>query len=491
MQDDDPQRTNWDEPGMPTSAEADRERRLDALRELAREATAPARQPAPTPTTRTPLRPARREVSARGPLLGLLAVVVVAAGVGVYLWRTHQPAKATATTPIPPILATLSINLTKSRLYCPSGLMWSPDGLTVAVFADSMPCINGGGGNTLVALFNARTGAFERTFDPYAALAAANVQGALVQDVVWSPDRKTLVFPSSYYLSLDNTLGSGLLYYPLSGRAPRYVSGPASPGGGVIWNLRTGTPVTTFDNPLPTAASYAWSADGHLIADETPSTTPGHVSLFRAGTLVPIQPFTQASQDAPNPQAPPVSLLYLSWGTLVSPDDTYAAMDVERGARLPASPGSVATPALDQRLCGFHAFEHPCDYESLSPPDAGLTAVDRATAGGYTTSPEGSPSTVFQWGSANLAYRPDGKVLAAILPGTDRPGAAGSARKQIDLFDTTTGQFTAVSAVTQANASDDDPGIPPVVWSPSGAQLAYLDYFTSAVTIWGGSSLPA
>jgi hypothetical protein len=483
MRDDDRKPAGWGERGTPTSEQADRERRLNALRHLAREATAAT--PAPAATTRTPLRTPRRTRSARGPLLGLLAVVVVAAGAGVYLWRSHQSAKATVTAPIP---ATLTINLTKSKLYCPQSLTWSPDGLTVAVFADRTSCSNGGGSFPVLALFNARTGALERTYDPYAALIAANVQGAYVQDVVWSPDRKSLIFLVGYNPNLVNAVpGSGLLYYPLSGGTPRYVRGPAVPGGGVIWNVQTGTPVTSFDNPtLPHAPGYSWSSDGHLIGDDVPSAAPGHASIFRAGTLLPIQPVTKASQDGPDSSAPPLSLLYLSWGTLVSPDGTYVAMNARLGGRLPLSSTPLAS-TLDPQICGFYAFDYVCDYSRYSTPDAGFAAVVAATAAGYNASGDPS-STVTQWDRAELAYRPDSKVAAAILPGSSQ----GTAQKRITLFDTANGaQIGTVSAPTQANSSIENDGIPVFVWSPTGKQLGYVDFFTSSVTLWGGSSLPA
>ncbi len=90
---------------------------------------------------------------------------------------------------------------------------------------------------------------------------------------------------------------------------------------------------------------------------------------------------------------------------------------------------------------------------------------------------------------ASHTYRPDGKVVAAILPGAV---AQGTAKKRITLFSTANGaQIGVVSALTRADASLESDGTPEFAWSPTGAQLGYFDYFTSSITLWGGSSLPA
>jgi hypothetical protein len=472
----------------PLWKDAERERRQQALAALARQAQA-ATNAAPVdstmPATARPisLAPRRTRPARRGLLVALLAAVVFA-GSGIAFWRTHQP-QAAAPRPIP---TTLTIHLRLKGLYCPSGVTWSLDGLTLAVFALRTDCRTAGTYYSVLALFDARTGALQRTLDPYTALNRLGVQNTFVQSVLWSQDGKSLIFFVSYNPSLVNAVpASGLLYYPLDGGSPRYVSGPAAFfTSAVIWDLRTQRPVATVDSVLPAASSYAWTADGHIIPSDSPSATSQGFSLWQDGVLQPIQPVIH---DAPAFEQPPVTLLYSSYPTEVSPDGRYAVGGLPLGAQVPMAAGAVV-PKLDAKTCGFFKYQHLCDSASLPYPDKAFTAVAALTAAGVTISPEGSTYTYTQWNQAQLACRPDGKVLAAILP--NGVPQNDPSEERVTFFDAASGaQLGIVTATVVSDVSLGTPGVPFLAWSPSGKQLAFFDYGASTVTLWGGAALPA
>jgi hypothetical protein len=64
---------------------------------------------------------------------------------------------------------------------------------------------------------------------------------------------------------------------------------------------------------------------------------------------------------------------------------------------------------------------------------------------------------------------------------------------KVTLLSTQTGQplatLTAYRRFTNGYATTT--GVPYTAWSPNGQQLAFADYFSSRITIWGGATLAA
>jgi hypothetical protein len=87
-----------------------------------------------------------------------------------------------------------------------------------------------------------------------------------------------------------------------------------------------------------------------------------------------------------------------------------------------------------------------------------------------------------------VAWRSDGKVLAAILPDAAKLSDSFTTLydTHVTLYDTSTGKvLTKLGAESWQSTSDAIQQI----WSPSGEQLALVDVTESTITIWGASSL--
>jgi WD40 repeat protein len=139
--------------------------------------------------------------------------------------------------------------------------------------------------------------------------------------------------------------------------------------------------------------------------------------------------------------------------------------------------------------CAALGLAAMCANPPLALPDRAFEAVyQQARAGNKITIP---PNPEFHdYPAVSVAWRPDGKALATLLP----PDGfySGKSSLQVTLYDTATGKvIETLSAPRLANVNDNDDSITPTYWSPAGTQLAFVDTGSTRVTIWGASSLPA
>jgi hypothetical protein len=87
-----------------------------------------------------------------------------------------------------------------------------------------------------------------------------------------------------------------------------------------------------------------------------------------------------------------------------------------------------------------------------------------------------------------VAWRPDGKLLATILPANGL--FAQDTHVTVSLLRTDIGEEIKTLSVAHRNANRAVPFDKPIAWLPSGKQLALSDPDSSRITIWGASKLP-
>jgi hypothetical protein len=193
------------------------------------------------------------------------------------------------------------------------------------------------------------------------------------------------------------------------------------------------------------------------------------------------------------PSAAPAAILYESAPTLWAPDG-HAFASLVLGAPLPG-----ATPSGLRQLDADQAGSGQCRYwtgrtcaqsVALPYPDAALRVVATRVRTGTTVHPNPiDPTQAYnEYPEASFAWRPGGQQLAAILPGD----GFGHTTVRVTLLSTASGS---VAGTLSANAPVNDiggetEGVPPIAWSPSGQQLAIMDYGSGLVTIWGAQALP-
>jgi WD40 repeat protein len=88
-----------------------------------------------------------------------------------------------------------------------------------------------------------------------------------------------------------------------------------------------------------------------------------------------------------------------------------------------------------------------------------------------------------------LAWRPDGKLLAALYPNASAP--VGDSAFTISLYDTATGKLVKRLTPDLSRLQVGESGIETLSWSPDGKRLLLIDNVYGAITIWGPGALPA
>jgi Tol biopolymer transport system component len=86
-----------------------------------------------------------------------------------------------------------------------------------------------------------------------------------------------------------------------------------------------------------------------------------------------------------------------------------------------------------------------------------------------------------------VAWRPDGKLLATILPGDTFNQDTQKVR--ISLLRTDTGEVAKTFTVTSSSSATAQGAEAILAWSPTGKQLAFMDTFSGTVTLWSSANL--
>ncbi len=364
----------------------------------------------------------------------------------------------------------------------------------------------------VIGIFDARTGARLKVLDPTRMLNALGYTGDLGDDT-WAPDGASIVFESSVK-PLPVTPGRdklpGLLWLPAVGGSPRIMlasvgtlaslAGAGLDGSSIVWNIRTGMPASLIGPQKPGALTYRWTPSGQIVADQplpttltpltgAPASPPGGTTFSRwqPGTLNPI--YSASSDGGFNTFSPPIAEVYQANTTIWSPDHQYVTFGLPILAVLPSASGR-SLPAISQQECTETGIGRQCLAAAAPFPDFAFVAISSASErGAHQNLPDGSVR--LSWGSVPVTWRPDGHVVATILP--DDGPQSGNSTLTISLFkDDEAVRTTALYTVCSPRCSGPISGGGSVLrWSPTGLQLSFFDYNADLLIIWGAGSLPA
>jgi WD40 repeat protein len=480
---------NFDQSQQAGETDPSREKRVAALRQLAQQ----ARVAAPPPTTQSA--PATTHGSRRGWLVAsmtmLLVVVLAAGGVGAYLLR--QTPHAT----VPAIPAELDIALGDAGYACPSEMAWSPDGSQIAVFTARNVRDACASSDFVLAVFDARTGKKIVELDPDA---SQNPD----LPFTWTSDGKAIAYQQFANGPTVGTAIPELHVLPISGDVGQTYQGPTQSFADphhyplfYIWDTHNGTLASAqYTQPSP-ALTYRWASDGDLTMGQqlpdaasqaysgSPVAGTADISRWQSGQMWPVLPLQATQSTGQTLQSPPVAEMLQSRTTLWSPDGRFVAFQVPLQTLLPAVPGG-AQPATQ---CQGANFTDWCALPRAPYPDAALAAARAKADAGFTQTYNGHtfPTT---WPLVPVSWRPDGKLLATVLPGDGREALA--AHITVSLLRTDTAEVaTRLNAKHSPSNNSGWTLDVPITWSPSGQQLALIDSDNSRLTIWGGAALPA
>jgi hypothetical protein len=470
------------------NARADRERRIAALRALAR-----------GQQQLEPAQPARR---ARWLVIGAAVVCVVVVGTLALRGLLTPPARHTSTPPAHP--AMLTLHPATAGIGCPGDAAWSPSGASVAVLgADTC----GGGGVGLVSLYDAASGKLTTQIkldDPvHAALTglAPGVTGApsiIYEHVSWAPDgqRIAVTFSVSYPDNPDTTLAiAGVLLSDPTGRQPHaLVEEQHGVSRATRWDLQAGTgltlPAARADaggvlSTLPPALGYQWDTNGTL----SPATPLPHDPAAAAPAPVPVgnpdgdanftiwQPGIAALEvHMPDPdpalhdiaaQAYTFQTGFVAW----SPDGRYLIEQMQLVGWF--EPHGHPTPSKRQ-----------LDTLALAPAPL-LPVRDVALAELLQQMDAGG-------GQIALAWRRYGEYVATqpvLSPQIAAQENDLPAAHTVTIYNCFTGQV-AGSLTPESSIAPFFKAPSLLRWSPDGSHLLLYDENLRTVTIWGPGMLP-
>lgn len=524
-----------------------RERRLQALRALAQQQTsAPAADPSATESSATrsdsaaPPTPAHRQGTPGADLarmvtysrqprrhgrllvvtLCALLCVLVASGLALRAFTSRTARNASGSAPNTVKIVTLA-----SGVACPSALAWSPDGTRIAVVGYAKVCPSEFPTNYqyepgIVGVYDAATGRLLGAFQPdkpvqqvpgmptpgsvTPAVSSADTSSQVVNysDILWSPDGKKLAlrFAVSTYSIGKASFGAdvnyqggatGLEITNVDGSQAHVITYNAHGGNysALRWDVTADsvTPINPVRGTGPEnysitpAYSYSWGADGTLqpgtplASDTQPTQGPignpdggSSFSMWQPGTATYQNVAFINNQQVPeNPGTYTFSTGFLAW----SPDGRYIFDSLYLDG-LVQPHGRPAPTAKALKDFGLNTAPH------LLMRDQGMEQAF-----------ESLPATVSGGASLSLAWRPDGRVLAAQAQRQSNAQASGSA---VVLYDCRTGaKLGELTPIFDLQGSDLGTGqVNALLWSPDGSHLLVLDAQSATITIWGAGKLP-
>ncbi|MBF6589773.1 MAG: PD40 domain-containing protein [Ktedonobacterales bacterium] len=463
--------------------EARRQRReaLQRLSDARRGATGAAPPPSAAPDEE-----ARRGSRWLLLLAAVLCVAVIAAVASRFLPTSHPSG--------PPSPQPAQITLALTNLGCPQDATWSPDGKLLAVVGharDAQACRSEG----LLNLYDMTTGKLRRqvsldaTILPSARAADASITPTSYvnySNVIWSPNGQRLAIT---FVALSDQLPtravSGLWVADLATLNARVLTRALGTdlSAATEWFVDGGPLV--FPTPSP-ALSFTWGANSALLLDTilTPTSAPPAPSLGPIGS--PSGPnFTiwQPGQAALVITPPDASTTYIpgaytfttdiaTWspdGTLIW-DALHFTLRVEPQRHSPPSTqtlralGLTQAPLLPVRDVGLQAV-----YDAMNATALDLTDTHSQVA--------------------QIAWRPDGRYLAAQPTLFASPPSTDIALRTVRIYDCATGRVVATLIPPTPLAA---PGLATSLmrWSPDGTRLLLLDPSLNEAVVWGPSLLP-
>src|SRR5262249_29697782 len=180
--------------------------------------------------------------------------------------------------------------------------------------------------------------------------------------------------------------------------------------------------------------------------------------FWQSGAIYPWQPgaIYPTFQYPPNyfgAELPPTAEFYSASVALWSSDGRFLVQDLRLTGILALAPG-VSVHQLD--ACGQIELHAACESGTLPYPDPALKAVEEKAALGVQFGPPSGQFALTQWSPIPLAWRLDGKVLAARIPSGSTSEGAGAQdlKAHIALYDTRTGELIAKLAAERTTAHD-------------------------------------
>jgi hypothetical protein len=418
----------------------------------------------------------------------------------------------------------------RDHISCVHGIAWSPDGALLAVVGQKDGCYNfrpgyfGEQGEGHLIIYDVATGHIQFNLLPDG-LVKSNGNAVIYGAMAWSPDGQRLAvgysikdLAGTLVLKRDGTVAqlfAHTTHYPIKDALwEPYAHTEVRPFISAVWDTTTSQLVSDAPNPsssssppytFPQALSYQWGSGGRLEGatpiPAAPSQVPGTSGPVGAPTTG--KPFTLWQPGAllwtpTTVSTPPTTRGAFVWhSTFVawSPDGRYIAQDVAvQAALVPDGLFPLSTDELSKvEKTGLMDFA-----PSVLPiRDAGLAAVLKVAP-----HVEVGPENEFHVWTVDLAWRPDGRYLAAYIgdpatppgpppvpEGDHDPVKSGYGGQKVQVFDCVTGAVVA-KLTLQAGEGKFQTGTDWLLWSADGSHLMRVDDSLGTITVWGPEQLP-
>jgi hypothetical protein len=409
-------------------------------------------------------------------------------------------------------------------LDCLQDAAWSPDGQQIALLGFSGGCPSDDPSNYnyqpgVLQIYSAATGQMLHTLLPDATVLALSAtppapspvnpaDGSAITNkpvldyshVVWSPDGKqlALTFVIERWNSADTDavpVDEGLVLVNADGTRERAALQNETSGqyAAVHWDTTTLTSLGLAVPKkygsllsLPPGTSYSWSADGRVVPSgslsvaPTPTTPIGNpdggssFTIWQPGILhvfqEPGDPYIYTSYNA-----------FVAW----SPDGRYLVDSVSlRGIEHPV--GEPTPPAFELNEA-FGQLTAPI-VPIRDPAEQHLYVLLTASANQGDMTLE------------NIAWSPNGRILAAIPDEISSLGTSGSTNSPpVTLYDCASGKTVGTlrpAPVKQAPANEGSTNIDLsssalLRWSANGSHVLLYSDHLDTITIWGPKMLPS
>jgi hypothetical protein len=378
---------------------------------------------------------------------------------------------------------------------CVTDAAWSPDSRSYAVLGYQGACLTDTYVPGIVDVYDAASGALTHWFKPDGTILRDLEGGDLgalptpvppggknspagggsapiisYRHILWSLDGRRLVLtfsvlptPPERATPGDNRF-DGILLTDLTGISTQSTVQKVPQNAPISSYWRADAQQTAA---LPIAAAYRWSNAGTVVPGGAGSSAIGNpagstsFTIWQPGTVSRLARGGAAAHDAYE-----WTTSFAGW----SPDGMTMLEVMDLAARL--QPADLPAPDA-QTLALFQLEGVPL-----------LPIRDVALAGLLDAMAEPPLSTDFQAYTTALAWRPDGRVLAAYSDSAY--GVTGAALR---LYDGTTGRQLA-SLVPLSNDGSTESAGTTLRWSPDGRWLLLVSGPLGSVSLWGASALP-